>query len=51
VIGLRIFTENSISLSFISRQQSDDYAIHAGQQLIDKEFRYIMTVKVTAAVY
>jgi len=33
------------------RQQSDDCTIHAGQKLLDKEFRYIMTVSVTAAIY
>lgn len=33
------------------RQLSDGYAIHARQKLLDKEFRYIMTVMVTAAVY
>ena len=49
--GLRICTENSISLSFISRQQGDDSIIHAGQKLLGKEFRYIITVRITAAIY
>ena len=29
----------------------DRYAIHAGRNLPDKEFRYLRTVRVTAAVY
>ena len=48
---LRIFTENSISLSLCWRQQDSRYAIHAGHQLNAKEFRYLWTVRVTAAVY
>ena len=47
----RIFTENSISLSSYWRQQDSRYAIHAGHQLNAKEFRYLRTVRVTAAVY
>ena len=47
----RIFTENSISLSLCWRQQDSRYAIHAGHQLNAKEFRYLWTVRVTAAVY
>src|SRR5690606_1504444 len=48
---LRIFTENSISLSLCWRQRGDRYAIRAGRNLPDKEFRYLRTVIVTAAVY
>ena len=33
------------------RQWGNRYTIHAGRQLIDKEFRYLRTVRVTAAVY
>ena len=33
------------------RQLPDRYAIRAGQNLPDKEFRYLRTVIVTAAVY
>jgi hypothetical protein len=33
------------------RQCPDRYAIHAGRNLPDKEFRYLRTVIVTAAVY
>ncbi len=33
------------------RQCPDHYAIRAGQNLPDKEFRYLRTVIVTAAVY
>ena len=33
------------------RQWGNRYTIHAGQQLINKEFRYLRTVRVTAAVY
>ena len=33
------------------RQWGNRYTIHARQQLIDKEFRYLRTVRVTAAVY
>ena len=49
VIG--IFTNNTISPSLSSRQRSDRYAIRAGRNLPDKEFRYLRTVIVTAAVY
>lgn len=48
---LRIFTENSISLSWCWRQRGSRYAIRAGRNLPDKEFRYLRTVIVTAAVY
>ena len=47
----RIFTENSISLSLRWRQRGSRYAIHAGHQLNAKEFCYLRTVRVTAAVY
>ena len=49
--GDGIFTANSISLSLWSRQRGDRYAIRAGRNLPDKEFRYLRTVIVTAAVY
>jgi hypothetical protein len=48
---LRIFTENSISPSPPSRQRPDRDAFRAGRNLPDKEFRYLRTVIVTAAVY
>ena len=47
----RIFTANSISLSLGWRQCRHRYAIRAGRNLPDKEFRYLRTVIVTAAVY
>src|ERR1700742_19202 len=47
----RIFTGNSISLSRCWRQWGSRYAIRAGRNLPDKEFRYLRTVIVTAAVY
>jgi hypothetical protein len=46
-----IFTPNSISLSPRLRQWGSRYAIRAGRNLPDKEFRYLRTVIVTAAVY
>ncbi len=46
-----IFTAISISLSPSPRQCRDRYAIRAGRNLPDKEFRYLRTVIVTAAVY
>ena len=48
---LRIFTESSISLSRCWRQRGSRCAIRAGRNLPDKEFRYLRTVIVTAAVY
>ena len=42
---------NTISLSLRSRQRGNHYAIRAGRNLPDKEFRYLRTVIVTAAVY
>ena len=46
-----IFTGTSISPGLLSRQLPSRYAIRAGRYLSDKEFRYLRTVKVTAAVY
>ena len=46
-----IFTATSISPSLWPRQCGDRYAIRAGRNLPDKEFRYLRTVIVTAAVY
>jgi hypothetical protein len=49
--GVRIFTDPSISPSPSSRQRPDRDAIRAGRNLPDKEFRYLRTVIVTAAVH
>ena len=49
VIG--IFTDTTISPSSQLRQCPDHYTIRAGRNLPDKEFRYLRTVIVTAAVY
>ena len=46
-----IFTGTTDSLSPLWRQCPDRYAIRAGRNLPDKEFRYLRTVIVTAAVY
>ena len=46
-----IFTGTTISPSLLLRQCSDHYAFRAGRNLPDKEFRYLRTVIVTAAVY
>ena len=46
-----IFTCTTISPGGLSRQCPNHYAFHAGQNLPDKEFRYLRTVIVTAAVY
>lgn len=46
-----IFTAIAISPSLQLRQLPDRYAIRAGRNLPDKEFRYLRTVIVTAAVY
>ena len=46
-----IFTGIKISPSLWLRQLPDHYAFRAGQNLPDKEFRYLRTVIVTAAVY
>jgi hypothetical protein len=49
--GTRIFTGTSISPSPSLRQCPDRYTIRAGRNLPDKEFRYLRTVIVTAAVH
>src|SRR5687767_15729056 len=46
-----IITNTSTSLSLRRRQCGHRYAIRAGRNLPDKEFRYLRTVIVTAAVY
>ena len=46
-----IFTGTTISPGGLLRQCPDHYAFHAGQNLPDKEFRYLRTVIVTAAVH
>ena len=46
-----IFTATTISPSLLLRQCPDRYTIRAGRNLPDKEFRYLRTVIVTAAVY
>ncbi len=46
-----IFTANAISPSPSLRQCPNRYAIRAGRNLPDKEFRYLRTVIVTAAVH
>jgi hypothetical protein len=46
-----IFTVNALSPSSSSRQYPYHCAIRAGQNLPDKEFRYLRTVIVTAAVH
>ena len=47
----RIFTGTSISPGPSLRQRPDRYTIRAGRNLPDKEFRYLRTVIVTAAVH
>ena len=47
----RIFTGTAISPSPLSRQCSSRYSFRAGRNLPDKEFRYLRTVIVTAAVH
>src|SRR5690625_2395103 len=49
VIG--VITDTTISPSSWPRQCSSRYTIRAGRNLPDKEFRYLRTVIVTAAVY
>ena len=49
--GTGVFTGITISPSSRSRQPSSRYTIRAGRNLPDKEFRYLRTVIVTAAVY
>ena len=46
-----IFTTTPISPSLPLRHWTSDYAIHARQNLPDKELRYLRTVIVTAAFY
>ena len=46
-----IFTTTTISPSPSWRQCGCRYTIRAGRNLPDKEFRYLRTVIVTAAVY
>ena len=46
-----IFTASAISPSPSLRQCPNRYAIRAGRNLPDKEFRYLRTVIVTAAVH
>ena len=47
----RIFTGTSISPSPLLRQCPTRYSFRAGRNLPDKEFRYLRTVIVTAAVH
>ncbi len=46
-----IFTAATVSPSSSRRQRPSRYTIRAGRNLPDKEFRYLRTVIVTAAVY
>jgi hypothetical protein len=46
-----IFTGSTISPGLSLRQCPSRYAFRAGRNLPDKEFRYLRTVIVTAAVY
>ena len=47
----RIFTAISISPGPSLRHHSSCYTVRAGRNLPDKEFRYLRTVIVTAAVH
>ena len=47
----RIFTNSAVSPGPWSRQRPSRCAFRAGRNLPDKEFRYLRTVIVTAAVY
>ena len=52
VAGNRIFTDTTISPSLtVETVSRSPYTIRAGRNLPDKEFRYLRTVIVTAAVY
>lgn len=51
VYVIRVFTDIPISPSLSPRQRSCCYAFRAGRNLPDKEFRYLRTVIVTAAVH
>ena len=46
-----IFTHTTISPDPLLRQCPNRYTFRAGRNLPDKEFRYLRTVRVTAAVY
>jgi hypothetical protein len=46
-----IFAATAISPRPLLRQRPSRYTIRAGRNLPDKEFRYLRTVIVTAAVY
>ncbi len=46
-----IFTRSAISPGLWLRQRGSRYAIRAGRNLPDKEFRYLRMVIVTTAVY
>ena len=46
-----IFTDATVSLDLRLRQCPNRCTIRAGRNLPDKEFRYLRTVIVTAAVY
>ena len=46
-----VFTRTTISPGLPSRQRTDRYTFRACRNLPDKEFRYLRTVIVTAAVY
>ena len=48
---VRVFTDISVSPGPSLRQRPSRYAIRAGRNLPDKEFRYLRTVIVTAAVH
>ena len=48
---MRIFAHATISPSLSLRQRPDRYTIRAGRNLPDKEFRYLRTVIVTAAIH
>ena len=48
---IRVFTDCQISPSPSPRQRFHHYAFRAGRNLPDKEFRYLRTVIVTAAVH
>ena len=49
--SIGIFTYFSGSLDYNLRQWGSRYTIHAGRNLPANEFRYLRTVRVTAAVY
>ena len=48
---MSIFTHLAISPSPSLRQSPSRYAIHAGRNLPDKEFRYLRTIIVIAGVH